>query len=92
MDYQTFLNSLASHTAKDLSETAVLASSLTAAIKNRLCELDSVALPGFGRFEPVKNDEYTAVDPSDNQLKLYPPEIKVSFVAGSKLKKRFSHE
>lgn len=92
MDNNTFIAGLARQTGRNISQTENLANCLTKVIGDIAAGLDSVAIPGFGRFDSEKHDEYISVDPSTGRNMLYPPEIKISFTAGSMLKKRFSHE
>ena len=92
MNHNTFITGLARQFGKNTDEVSRLTSSLTEIIKDACCDLDSIAIPGFGRFETVKKEEYVAVDPSDGVKKLFPPSLSVNFVAGSMLKKRLGHE
>lgn len=92
MDHNTFITGLARQLGKTHDEVNNLTSSLTELIKDASCDLDSIAIPGFGRFEAVKTEEYVAVDPTDGVKKLFPPAVTVNFIAGSMLKKRLSHE
>lgn len=92
MDNNTFISGLARQIGKDPAEVKELTSALIDSIKESLCNLDSVAVPGFGRFEAIKTDEYIDVDKADGIRKLFPPAVSVNFVAGSSLKKRLSHE
>ena len=92
MDHNTFIAGLARQAGKNPAEVKNLTSALIASIKNSLCDLDTVAIPGFGRFEAVKTEEYIAVDKADGITKLFPPAVAVKFIAGSMLKKRMKHE
>lgn len=92
MDNNTFIAGLARQIGKEPAEVKTQASALTESIKEALCNLDSIAVPGFGRFEAVKREEYVDMDKTDGVTKLFPPAISVNFTAGSSLKKRLSHE
>lgn len=92
MDHNTFITGLARQLGKDVQEVDSLVGCLAKTIKENASELDSVAIPGFGRFDAVKNEEYISTDLSTGRRILFPPEIKFNFTAGSMLKKRFSHE
>lgn len=92
MDHNTFISGLARQLGKTNKEVTALTDSLANTIREAACNLDNIAIPGFGRFEPEKRDEYIAEDPHDGIIKLYPPSISINFIPGSKLKKRFSHE
>ena len=92
MDNKTFITGLSRKLDVETHNVYQLTDALIAAIKTSACDLDSVAIPGFGRFETVKNDEYIATDPKDGIKKLFPPSVLLSFTPGSMLKKRLSHE
>lgn len=92
MEHKTFISGLARQLGKDINETEALVCALNNAISEAATSLDSVAIPGFGRFDAVKKDEYIAVDANDGQTKLFPPSIELTFSPSTKLKKRLSHE
>ncbi len=92
MDHNTFISTLAKRIGQSSDETAALVNALADNIKNAASELNAVAIPGFGRFEAIKKEEYVAVDRTDGQTKLFPPEITITFTPGSMLKKRLIHE
>lgn len=92
MDHKTFINGLSRQCGRDNADTERLVADLVRIIRETSSELDSVALPGFGSFVPVKENEYIAVDPDSGKTMLYPPQVSIKFNAGSMLKKRFSHE
>lgn len=92
MDHNTFISGLARQIGKSDKEVAALTESLAETIREISCNLDNVAIPGFGRFETEKKDEYIAEDPHDGITKLYPPSVSISFIPGSMMKKRLSHE
>lgn len=92
MDHKTFINGLSRQCGRDNTETEQLVADLVRIIRETSSELDSVALPGFGSFVPIKEDEYVANDPESGKAMLYPPHVSIKFNAGSMLKKRFSHE
>lgn len=92
MDNKTFITSLSRKLGLETDKVGQLTDALIAAIKTSTCDLDSVAIPGFGRFDTTKTDEYIAVDPKDGINKLFPPTVSLSFTPGSMLKKHLSHE
>lgn len=92
MDYNTFLSGLARQTGFDINQTDRLAGAIVEIIRDESMQLNSVAIPGFGRFESTKTIEYVATDPADGLKKLFPPSVSLSFIAGSTLKKRLTHE
>lgn len=92
MDNKTFIRGLSRQLGIAVEDVEHLSDALVSAIKATACDLDSIAIPGFGRFDAVKTDEYTAIDPTDGINKLFPPSVSLSFSPGSMLKKRLSHE
>ena len=49
---------------------------------------NQIALPAFGTFGTVKNDEYTLTDYDTGVTTLYPPRITVAFTPALKLVKQ----
>lgn len=92
MDNKTFISGMARQLDKDPKEIEILVEGLSTVIRDKASNLDSVAIPGFGRFDPVKSNEYVAVDPSSGKQTLFPPEIRLRFTPGTMLKKRLSNE
>lgn len=90
MDHKNFIAGLSRQTGKSIPETETIVENLTKLIKDNLCNLDAVAIPGVGRFNPVKTDEHISEDDEGRSM-LYPPHVGVEFVAGSQLKNRFKN-
>lgn len=92
MDSRTILQQAAKAAGCDAAQGSRLAEAFAAALRERLCALDSVAIPGFGSFVPEKSDEYVAVT-DDGSRTLMPPHIGLTFNPGSMLRKHIaSHE
>lgn len=92
MDSRTILQQAAKAAGCDAAQGSRIAEAFAAALRERLCALDSVAIPGFGSFVPEKTDEYVAVA-DDGTRTLMPPRIGLSFNTGSMLRKHLSsHE
>lgn len=80
-------------TNSDPKLMAQMVNTLSLILKERAADLDTVAIPGFGNFVAMKKQERIIFDSNDGTRKLMPPEIKVEFVAGSKLKRQvLAHE
>ena len=83
MDSRSILQQAAKAAGCDTAQGTRLAEAFATALRERLCALDAVAIPGFGSFVPEKGDEYVAVA----------PHIGLTFNAGSMLRKHISsHE
>ena len=52
--------------------------------------LDSVAMPGFGKFQGIKNDETIVTDHATGKRLLLPPEITISFTSSGSLRNRLA--
>lgn len=88
MDDKTITGSLAASLGRDTADVTALLDSLAAAMKERLCDMDTIAIPGFGEFEPVKDDEKIVADPESGRNMLMPPSITVRFNPSSLLKRK----
>lgn len=88
MDHKNFIAGLARQTGKTTAEAESMVENLIKTFRDNLCNLDAVAIPGFGRFNPVKTDEHVAEDDEGRSM-LYPPHVGVEFIAGSQLKNKF---
>jgi len=65
---------------------------LTDALSDVLCksclQFDTVAVPSFGRFVPIKNEETIVTDHTTGGRLLLPPELVLTFTSSSSLRKR----
>lgn len=86
MDNRTFIRHLSKTTGHDTVTTTSIADSLSEIITSGLAELDTIAIPGFGSFTAIKENEYIAVA-DDGSRTLMPPKISVTFKPGSRLSK-----
>lgn len=92
MDSRAILQQAVKAAGCDAAQGSRLAEAFATALRERLCALDAVAIPGFGSFVPEKSDEYVAVA-DDGTRTLMPPHIGLTFNAGSMLRKHISsHE
>ena len=55
-------------------------------LKERCSQMDTVAIQGFGLFEPKKKLERVVVNPSTGKRMLVPPKMILSFKPGSAIK------
>lgn len=92
MDNKTFINTLAERCGRDTADIRRLTDGLAAVLRERCGSLSAVAIPAFGTFRPEKTDERIAVDPASGKTMLYPPQITITFTAGSMLKKHIRHD
>ena len=57
-------------------------------ITDRCADMDSIAVPGFGLFEPRKRLERVNVHPSTGKRILIPPKITLTFKTSAVMKQR----
>lgn len=86
MDNKTLTDILASRLGIGTDEIRRLNIALGEAVGGCAAELDSVALPGLGVFEPRRRMEKTAVHPATGKRLLVPPRITVAFRPSQTLK------
>lgn len=75
---------------RDLKDVEALFEGLGTVIKENLIEMNSIALPGFGTFTPVKKEE--CVKEENGNKVLYPPVITVEFTSSALLRRKMSEE
>lgn len=75
---------------RDSKDIEALFDGLGSIIKENLVDMNSIALPGFGTFTPVKNEEY--IKEENGSKILYPPVIIVNFVSSALLRRKIGEE
>lgn len=75
---------------RDINDVENLFDGLANVMKENLVEMNSIALPGFGTFSPVKKDEH--VEEENGKSILYPPEITVEFSSSALLRRKISEK
>ncbi len=90
MDNKTLVNQLAKKMGRSSSDINAFIEGLAAVIKERCGELDTIAIPGFGNFEPVKEDEQITTDLVTGKRILMPPAITLHFRPSALLRKRLA--
>lgn len=88
MDAKTFNNELASRLDRDPQDVEFLIGQLTAVLAEKMKEGDSVALPGFGTFEPKMRMERVSNHPSSGKKILIPPKLSIAFKPSALLKNK----
>ena len=79
---------MAARLGRDVEDVRVLLGSLGEAIAESVKEGKSVAIPGFGTFEPKMRMERVANHPSTGKRILIPPKLSVGFKASALLKQK----
>ncbi|MBD5270610.1 MAG: HU family DNA-binding protein [Muribaculaceae bacterium] len=86
MEYSTLSRILADRLNTSSQEVDSLCDCLGNVLGETGAELDSVAIPAFGSFEPKRRVERIAVNPASGKRMLYPPKVVMTFRASSLLK------
>lgn len=90
MDNNAVVNELSKSMGRDAKDIAALLDGITAIMREKLSAMDSIAIPGFGTFEPVKEDKRIQNDLSTGKRLLLPPEITVQFKSSALLRRKIS--
>lgn len=88
MDRRTAIDLIAKKLDISRDEANTLFDGLRGIMAERCAELDSIAIPGFGTFEPRKKEERIAMHPATGKRILVPPKIVLSFKPSSLLKQK----
>lgn len=83
MNNKQFISSLSEKIGINTSDTNTAVETFCNVITQNLKSLDAVALPTFGRFDAIKEDEKVSRDLSTGKRILLPPVISVTFTPAS---------
>lgn len=90
MDYKQLRKILTERTGRTAEDIDALVEGLSVVLQQTGANLDAVAIPTFGTFNPVKHDEEISQDLSTGKRMLLPPEIVMEFTPGASLKRRLN--
>lgn len=90
MENKEFVALLAKKMNRDPKDVNSLLEGFSQILKESLSNLETVAIPGFGEFVAIKEDETITIDHSTGKRLLLPPQITVSFKASSIMRKRLA--
>ncbi len=91
METRGVIEELSRRLDRKTTDVSSLIDGFVSIIKERCSDLDSIAIPGFGNFIPVKKDEYVAVDEKGKRI-MYPPSVELKFESSTILKSKISEE
>ncbi|MBQ0068494.1 MAG: HU family DNA-binding protein [Bacteroidales bacterium] len=86
MDNKKLVSTLASKLGRSTDDISKLLDAFTNVVADKCGELDSIAIPSFGSFEPKKKNERIVVNPSTGKRMLVPPKVVMSFKISNVLK------
>ena len=88
MDHRTLVARVASKLGKNKTDVTRLLDALVGVVTSHAAEMDSVSVPGFGTFEPVKHEEQVRRDEATGKRMLMPPSIELQFHPSNILKSK----
>lgn len=88
MDSRTFLDTLSKRLSLDKEQTKNLSDCFSKVVGDCCADLRTVAIPGFGSFEPKKRLERVNQHPATGKRMLLPPKVVVSFRPSAVLKNK----
>ncbi len=90
MDNKAFLSAISKATGRDVAQVSLTIQKLAEILSSYCSEMDAVAIPGFGTFQPVKHSESVEHDSATGRSTLVPPSIQVEFKPSVLLRKSLS--
>lgn len=88
MDSKTFIAELGRRLGESPEDVSAVVSALGSVLADAMKEGDTVAVPGFGNFEPKKRNERESVHPSSGKRILIPPKLTIVFKPSTLLKQK----
>jgi nucleoid DNA-binding protein len=88
MDSKTLIDRIGKKLNIPAEECAVMYDALVGLLSEKGAEMDVVAVPGFGTFEPKKRLERINVHPASGKRMLLPPKIVMNFKPSALLKQK----
>lgn len=88
MDNKKLVATVAANLGRTTGDVEKLVEALAGVIRTRCSDMDSVAVPGFGTFEPRKREERVMFQPNTGHRVLIPPKVTLGFVVSNVLKSK----
>lgn len=79
MDNKTLIDMASRRSGINRKEATAILAALAQAVQDAAAQMDTVAIPSFGNFEPKKRLERVMAVPSTGRRLLLPPKISLSF-------------
>lgn len=90
VDTKTLIERIATASGIDNSDVESMVDALANVMREKCCESDTIAVPGFGTFETRKRSERLNIHPSTGKRMLLPPKIVLSFKPSALLKQKLN--
>ena len=91
MDKDTFIKTLSGRLERKPEDIKILIDGFSSLIKEKCGNLSTVAIPGFGEFVPVMDEERVELN-ADGKRMLLPPRVRLTFEPSSILKAKISEK
>ena len=88
MDNKKLVETVANNLGRTTEDVNKLMEACASVLYARCSDMDSVAVPSFGTFEPRKRNERVLRNPATNKRMLVPPKIVVGFRVSKVLKSK----
>ena len=88
MDNKKLVETMANNLGRTTEDVNKLMEAFASVLYARCSDMDSVAVPSFGAFEPRKRNERVLRNPATNKRMLVPPKIVVGFRVSKVLKSK----
>lgn len=92
MDNKTLIDLTSRRSGINRKEAAAMLAALAQAVQDAATQMDTVAIPSFGNFEPRKRLERVMAVPSTGRRLLLPPKISLSFRPAAAFKQQLRGE
>lgn len=86
MDNTKLIDILSDRLGCEKEDVTSMLEAFTHIVKDKCSDMDNIALPGFGSFEPKMRKERIVVMPSTGKKMLVPPKISLTFKPSAILK------
>lgn len=86
MDNKTLIDTVCRRTGINKKDASALLEALATTVTSSASEMDIIAIPGFGSFEPKKRLERVMSIPSSGKRLLLPPKITLGFRPAAQFK------
>ncbi len=90
MDNKNLVSTISKKMSRETKDIISLLEGFSAILKEKCGTLDSIAIPGFGTFEAIKEDEKISTDLSTGKRMLLPPKISLKFTPSAILRKKIN--
>lgn len=88
MESKQLVSIVSQKLSRDQKDINALIEALAATLREKCGNMDSVAIPGFGTFVPIKEEEKISTDLSTGKRVLLPPQISLTFQPSVILRKK----